>query len=169
MYQDPINDFDPWGLVSAAQLGIGNPGSYGGENTCESMNDSPWYEWPDLQYSAELYMSPEDYMNMLPIGGIATKRKAVIKLGEKLGIYGKKIGGGGKLQHYSKISGKYVSADKTIGGKLHSASMSPYGQFTTGISQGLISSQSGGVAPPPAVTTLQAWGQNIGIFIGSIK
>jgi len=36
---DPVNFFDPEGLMSAGQLGIGNPGSYGGENTCESMYD----------------------------------------------------------------------------------------------------------------------------------
>jgi RHS repeat-associated protein len=42
---NPINDFDPLGLVSAGQLGIGNPGSYGGENDCKSMYDEegPWY------------------------------------------------------------------------------------------------------------------------------
>lgn len=36
---DPVNWVDPEGLISAGQLGIGNPGSYGGQNTNESMYD----------------------------------------------------------------------------------------------------------------------------------
>lgn len=49
---DPVNFFDPWGLISAGQLGIGNPGSYGSENTCESMYDE--HDWKqDVEFLAK--------------------------------------------------------------------------------------------------------------------
>ena len=66
---DPMNWVDPWGLVSAGQLGIGNPGSYGGSNTCESMYDELSLE--AYRYSSDWLMpSHEEMMEMLPIGGI---------------------------------------------------------------------------------------------------
>ncbi|SDP85716.1 RHS repeat domain-containing protein [Desulforhopalus singaporensis] len=34
-----VNNYDILGLVSAGELGLGNPGSYGGENTEDSMRD----------------------------------------------------------------------------------------------------------------------------------
>jgi hypothetical protein len=48
---NPVNFVDPLGLVSAGQLGIGNPGSYGGENTCESMYD----ERGPLKFADSIY------------------------------------------------------------------------------------------------------------------
>ncbi len=34
-----VNTVYPWGIISAGQLGIGNPGTYGGENVGKSMYD----------------------------------------------------------------------------------------------------------------------------------
>jgi hypothetical protein len=55
---NPVNYFDPYGLVSAGQLGMGNPGSYGGDNTCESMYDERGpLNFADIRYK---YISPDE-------------------------------------------------------------------------------------------------------------
>ncbi len=163
---NPVNLIDPLGLISAGQLGIGNPGTHGGENDCESMYD----DLSDAPYLEGYFPIEISYSMIIPMGGFANGGKAlIIKIAERFGIYAKKIGGGGRLQSYSRLTGRYVSQGKTLGGKIHKASMTKIGQFTTGFSQGLVSSQSGGVAPPPAVTTLQAWGQAVGNFLGAFK
>jgi hypothetical protein len=61
---DPVNWVDPWGLISAGQLGIGNPGSYGGENTCDSMYDDEdprgdgYYGDPDVPVVRDPFIDP---------------------------------------------------------------------------------------------------------------
>jgi RHS repeat-associated protein len=67
---NPVNWIDPLGLVSAGQMGTGNPGSHGGENTCESMYDEkgPWYfrDIIDLIYKDNSDL--DIYYGEIPIG-----------------------------------------------------------------------------------------------------
>ena len=64
---NPVNFIDPYGLVSAGQLGIGNPGSYGGENDCESMYDERGpLNFADIIYND--YSEEEIYYGEIPIG-----------------------------------------------------------------------------------------------------
>jgi uncharacterized protein RhaS with RHS repeats len=102
---DPVNFIDPEGLISAGQLGIGNPGSYGGENSCESMYDDN-SEDPYLEEYLEL---PDPVLGMISIGGpfgklkdiqrIATSKNIdkLLKLAEKWG---------GRLKDWRKMKGK---------------------------------------------------------------
>jgi hypothetical protein len=92
---------DPLGLVSAGQMGTGNPGSYGGENSCESMYDD-----------RELFKITDNvYVEMkfgeIPIGPGRLKDIARIATGKnirKLQELIKRWGGRGK--DWRKMKGK---------------------------------------------------------------
>ena len=76
---DPVNWVDPWGLVSAGQLGIGNPGSYGGENDCESMYDDEGLEgWTTYWRYQYISPAPEEFVDM--VVGYGTGLKFTKKL-----------------------------------------------------------------------------------------
>jgi hypothetical protein len=82
---DPVNFIDPEGLVSYGQLGIGNPGSYGGENDCDKLYD----DLPGaLEYKDNPYrVDPEEIIGMLPIGGAGSiAKKASVAAGQKIGV-----------------------------------------------------------------------------------
>jgi len=103
------------------------------------------------------------------VPGIGRSRagQAVIKAGEKIGIYGQRIGGGGKLQPVSLITNRYVSKSKTIGSKTFRAVSSGYGRFTTGFGQGMAESQ-GAVGANPNLGRSGNLGYVLGNFVGSL-
>jgi RHS repeat-associated protein len=67
-----------------------------------------------------------------------------------------------KGQPYDSETGRYLSYDANPGFR-----SSPISHFGVGLSQGFSSAMSG-AEMPPAVSSAQAWGQNIGNFAGSI-
>lgn len=154
MGNDPVNFVDPWGLVSYGQLGIGNPGSYGGENDCDKLKD----DLPGaLEYGDPLY-SPEDLIGMLPIGGVGGKLGKVGRLGRKL--IGKpfptKTGYMGRPQPYNPSNGRYLPHSANPGPQL-----SPLARFGAGFGQGWAESK-GAVGATPVGRA-----GNIGYMIGN--
>ncbi|MFQ5846383.1 MAG: RHS repeat-associated core domain-containing protein [Candidatus Methylomirabilales bacterium] len=75
-------------------------------------------------------------------------------------IYPKKIGGGGKLEPFDPVSGRYVP-------KINRFTESIASQFATGFAQGFAGGKYG-VEKPPAYTGPQAWGQSVGQIFGAL-
>jgi RHS repeat-associated protein len=73
-----------------------------------------------------------------------------------------KLNHGCKQQPYDPETGRYLSYEANPGFE-----SSPVSHFSIGLSQGFSSAMSGAEIPP-AVSTAQAWGQNIGNLAGSI-
>jgi hypothetical protein len=150
---NPVNWIDPLGLVSAGQLGIGNPGSYGGENTCESMHD----ERGPLSFAIMyMYISPEDIRyGVIPIGPGGGLR----------GLFGKgfptKLNRGGLRQPYNPKTGRYLPYGANTGLK-----MSPVGRFVAGFSQGWAAAKGASAGTTP-VGTAGNIGHALGSFIGN--
>ena len=122
-------------------MGIGNPGSYGGENDCDKLNDD--LDGEALNYGDPLY-SPEDLIGMLPIGGVGGKLGKLGKLGRKL--IGKpfptKTGSMGRQQPHK--NGKYLPFEANPGIK-----HSPLANISASFAQGVGESTgvSGGYTP----------------------
>ncbi len=139
-------------MVSYGQLGIGNPGSYGGSNDCDQMYDDLEGE---LFYGDNPYrIDPEELIGMLPIGGIGK----VGRLGRKL--IGKpfptKTGYLGRPQPYNPSNGRYLPHSANPGPQL-----SPLARFGAGFGQGWAESKGAVGATPVGKAG------NIGYMIGN--
>lgn len=149
---DPVNFIDPSGLVSYGQLGIGNPGSYGGSNDCDKLyNDLPGaIEYKDNPYRID----PKELVDGL-IGGVGGK---LGRLGKRL--IGKpfptKTGHLGRSQPYNPSNGRYLPHSANPGPQL-----SPLALFGAGFGQGWGESK-GAVGATPVGRA-----GNIGYMIGN--
>jgi RHS repeat-associated protein len=166
---NPTNWMDPEGL--AIYIKIPTRDEY--EETLSSFGLGGLPDWlKDAMYEGYKNPDPADMMGGMGFGGrtvakICRSGKFIQRAKEALGIFPTKIGGGGKLQPYSELTGRYVSETKTVANKIYGAVNSASVSFATGFSQGFASGYSG-VNLPPAINKPQSWGQLIGNIVGSI-
>ncbi len=119
----------------------------------------------------------------IPIGGIGGLTKGILKkpdivvkfstkifhrVKEFIGIYPKKIGGGGKLQPHSRLTGQYIKKAKTIAQKTYKQVLSVPGQIVTGVAQGFASGYFPEVEQQPSIGRVHKWSQRVGYIAGTI-
>lgn len=92
--------------------------------------------------------------------------RGALRAKEALGFFPSKIGGGGKLQPFSRLSGQFVSFSKTFQGRLLGVATSNTGSFSAGFAQGALNGISGADLPP-TFTGRQATGQFLGSLAGN--
>ncbi|WP_446011134.1 hypothetical protein [Candidatus Electrothrix sp.] len=141
--------------MSYGQLGIGNPGSYGGKN-----DDNKLYD--DLEgklcYEENPYrVAPEELLGMLPIGGVGSRFG---QLGKKLigKPYPTKPGYMGRPQPYNPSNGRYLPHNANPGPQL-----SPLARFGAGVGQGWAEAKTGAQGATPVGKA-----GNLGHIVGNI-
>ena len=143
------------------------------EATLGSLGLGGLPDWlKDAMYEGYKNPDPTDLMGGMGFGGraagkIGSSCKFIERAKEAIGIFPTKIGGGGKLRPYSKLTGRFVSEAKTVGSKTYGAVNEASVSFSIGFSQGFAGAYSG-VDIPLAFSGPQAWGQALGRIAGTI-
>jgi hypothetical protein len=166
---NPVTLTDPKGL--ALYIKIPTRDEY--EATLSSFGLGGLPDWlKDAMYEGYKNPDPTDLMGGIGFGGraagkIGSSCKFIQRAKETIGIFPTKIGGGGKLQSFSKLTGEWVSESKTISNRIYTALNDQRVSFTVGLIEGFSAGYSG-VDYKPTVNRAQTWGQGVGKILGTI-
>jgi RHS repeat-associated protein len=90
-----------------------------------------------------------------------------IGIKESIGIFPKKLGGGGHLQPFSRLTGQYVAYAKTLLGKINNTTLNH--PIKTAISEGILRGTLPNDMPDPLLPTkAQKWAYFAGKLLGTI-
>jgi len=104
-----------------------------------------------------------------PVGRLAgASRNAFLRGLERIGVFPRKLGAGGRLQPYTRFGGEYVAWAMTLAGRSISAATSGVGANALGLSQGFLEGYSGIHAPMESLAPRQRKARAVGKALGAI-